>query len=200
MLGMSDIKPIGLIDMDGTVADMASVYSKALASLRSPAEPSDTHFLPTTRGEPAYLKARKDLIKSQPGFWRNLPRLELGFDVVQAMKELDYSLHVLSKAPLGIDSAWSEKAGWCREHLPGIPVTVLDEGKHLVYGRVLVDDWPAYFMPWLAVRPRGLVVAVAHPWNDSVVHSRVIRYDGTNLAQVVEALEKAKARDRVVEG
>jgi len=45
--------------------------------------------------------------------------------------------------------------------------------KSLVYGKVLVDDWPDYYLPWLGVRPRGLVTVPAHPWNADVYSGRV---------------------------
>ena len=39
------------------------------------------------------------------------------------------------------------EAQWCQHHLPGVPVTItMDKG--LVYGKVLVDDYPPYVERW----------------------------------------------------
>lgn len=69
-----------------------------------------------------------------------------------------------------------------------------------MYGRVLFDDWPSYFLKWLGKRPRGLVVCLAHPWNEEFAsggakeHPSIFRYDGTNRAELVERLAKAYER------
>ena len=70
----------------------------------------------------------------------------------------------------------------------------------MVYGRVLFDDWPPYFEKWLAVRPRGLVVCLAHPWNAAFAkggpkeHPNVVRYDGSDVLELRYALERAQGR------
>jgi hypothetical protein len=56
--------------------------------------------------------------------------------------------------------------------------------KGIVYGAVLVDDWPEYVTSWLEHRPRGLVIMPAHNHNVGFAHSQVVRYDGTNLDEV----------------
>jgi 5'(3')-deoxyribonucleotidase len=171
---------IALIDLDGTVADYDRAMRAAMDSLRAPSEPSSE----TPRdGEPAHIEARRKLIQQKPGFWRNLAPLASGFDVVEELRVLGFELHVLTKGPRSSPNAWSEKVEWCGEHLPDASVTVTGD-KSLVYGRVLVDDFPPYFTKWLAVRPRGLVVCVAHPWNveyavgGAAQHPNVLRYGG----------------------
>ena len=100
---------------------------------------------------------------------------------------------MLTKGPLSSPNAWSEKVEWCKEHLPDADVTI-SQNKALVYGRVLVDDYPPYFLPWLEHRPRGLVVCVAHPWNAEAAHPNVIRYTGENLDEVRARLRRAWER------
>ena len=58
----------------------------------------------------------------------------------------------------------------------------------------MVDDYPEYVGAWLNYRPRGLVIMPAQRWNENFTHSQVIRYDGSNLGKVREALEKVKGR------
>ena len=128
-------------------------------------------------------------MRRQPGWWRNLPRLKLGFDMLAELRALSFEIHVLTKGPLGTPSAWTEKLEWCQQHLPGVPVTItMDKG--LVYGKVLVDDYPPYVERWLTWRPRGLVVLPAQPWNAGFTHKNAIRYDGHNLEEVRAALRR----------
>ena len=70
----------------------------------------------------------------------------------------------------------------------------MSQNKSLVYGKILVDDFPEYVEPWLKNRPRGLAIIPAHPWNKEFKHDRAIRYDRSNLDQVRKAMEIAKQR------
>jgi 5'-nucleotidase len=184
-------EPIALIDLDNSVADYSKSMNSWLKLLRAPEE---TFRVDRTIGydnDPAYMSARRKVIQSLPGFWRSLEEIELGFDVVKMLLELDYRLHVLTKGPSSKTStaAFAEKVDWSRQHLPGVPVTISDD-KGLVYGKVLLDDWPPYVERWLQWRPRGLVIAVAQSWNTDIesLNERIIRYDGSNREYVKEML------------
>jgi 5'-nucleotidase len=50
--------------------------------------------------------------------------------------------------------------------------------KGLVYGKVLVDDYPEYALRWLKWRKRGLVIMPNQPWNQGFEHPQVHRYTG----------------------
>jgi 5'-nucleotidase len=91
--------------------------------------------------------------------------------------------------------AWKEKLEWCREHLDEKTPVTITENKSLTYGRLLFDDWPEYYRPWLKQRPRGLVVALEHPWNKDETHPRVVRYDGSNLDEIRKAVQAAYDRE-----
>lgn len=182
---------IALFDLDGTLADFDGALRDQLRPLRHPVEEAESADVYTDEATP-YIYARRRLITWQPGFWRSLPRLSLGFDVLNVARELNFEIHVLTKGPKAKPIAWQEKVEWVAEHVPDAATTITQK-KSLVYGKVLVDDWPDYFLPWLEVRPRGLVVCVAHPWNSSISHANVIRYDGTNLNEVNEAMTRARA-------
>jgi hypothetical protein len=89
---------------------------------------------------------------------------------------------------------WSGKKRWIDKNLgQDVDITVTRD-KGLVYGKILVDDYPKYIEKWLAHRHRGLVIMHAGVLNKGYSHPQVIRYDGTNLQQVRVALEKANLR------
>jgi len=131
----------------------------------------------------------------EPGFWRNLAPLPLGFQLVQQLTDLDFEIHLLTKGPADHSLGWMEKVDWCRHYLPHLPVTI-SEAKSLVYGSVLVDDWPPFIERWLHHFPSGFVVASAQPWNLDVetrFGPRVMRFDGSNVDVVRRGLLAAKA-------
>lgn len=115
---------IALIDLDGTVADFDGAMRKAEARLRSPQEPI---YDGRHDDAPDYIDARRNLIKNQPGFWRNLRPLLFGMDVVKMAREAGFRLHVLTKGPGRSINAWTEKAEWCREHLPDSEITITQD-------------------------------------------------------------------------
>jgi 5'(3')-deoxyribonucleotidase len=188
---------VALVDLDGTLADYDEAMVREMRAIQGPGEAryGDVH----RPVEAPYVEARRKLIQRQPGFWRNLKPLARGFEVIDELREVGFILHVLTKGPSSTPSAWSEKLEWCREHLPDATVTVTGD-KSLVYGRVLFDDYPPYFTEWLAVRPRGLVVCLAHPWNEGFAKGgpeerpNILRYDSTNREALREALRKAHDR------
>jgi 5'-nucleotidase len=193
----SDDERQALLDLDGSLADYDKVMRARMEAIRSPEEPPYADRL--SGHEPPHLEARRKLIQAQPGFWRSLPRIERGFQVVEAMRHIGFGLHVLTKGPRSTSIAWSEKLDWCIDNIPDAMVTVTGD-KSAVYGRVLLDDFPPYFTSWLAVRPRGFVICVDQPWNADyrkggpLEHPNVLRFDGTNLAEVEARLRRAYER------
>jgi FMN phosphatase YigB (HAD superfamily) len=184
-----------LFDLDGTLADYDTAMAEGMERLVSPAEiatrTTPLGAEPWWYGKARYLAERRTLIKNQVGFWRNLQRLEHGFHVLEVARGLGFENHALTKGPWN-PRAWMEKVEWCQEHVPDLHVTI-GQKKSLVYGKVLVDDWPPYFLPWLEVRPRGLVVAIKQRWNSDITHPNLVIYDGHNLGQVRERMFKARA-------
>jgi hypothetical protein len=187
---MTKSELVGLVDMDGTLCDYDGAMRRDMERLRSPGDPA---VFPDDEEAHPWVRERRDLIRRQPGWWRTLPRLQLGFDVLGELVDLGFEVHVLTKGPLAAPSAWTEKLEWCQHHLGGVPVTITRD-KGLVYGKVLVDDWTPYAERWLTWRPRGLVILPAHPWNEGFAHPNAIRYDGSNLVEVREALIRLRQR------
>jgi 5'-nucleotidase len=197
---MATTDRIALVDMDGTIADYDAAMTRIMKTLQDPGEdPYNSRYESLSRGEQPHLEARRILVQKQTGFWKSLSVIQAGMDVVQEIRALGFEMHVLTKGPKKAPNAWGEKLEWCQENIPDAIVTVSGD-KSIVYGRVLVDDWPPYFNAWLGSRPRGLVVCVAHPWNESYGRGKenespnVVRYDRTNLKEVRERLEHAYNR------
>lgn len=195
-----DAEPVFLVDLDGTLADFDGGMKSELVKLMSPGETMPPEGEEWDESQP-WLKARRDLIKRQPGFWRNLLVIHDGIRVLSMAQRLKFQPMVLTKGPFKTTGAWTEKVDWCRDHIPDVPVTVTED-KGLVYGRVLFDDWPAYALRWLEWRPRGLVVMLEHPWNKDFAHPNVFHYrrglTNVELANQDAELEKRliAARDR----
>lgn len=182
--------PVALLDLDNTIVDYSKAMSHSLNELASPAEKKLKAISPSS-AIPPYLKARRNLILRQPGWWQNLPRFELGFLILRELKAFGFTVHVVTKGPWKHLNAWTEKAQWCRTHIPEIPVTITQE-KSLIYGRVLVDDWAPYYEPWLKVRTRGLVVVPAQPWNLKAAGPGILRFTGTKDLPALRRALKAQ--------
>jgi 5'(3')-deoxyribonucleotidase len=186
-------EPIALFDLDGTLADFDASMRPKLAALRSPGE--DPEAEATAQEEVPYMKERRRLIKSQPGFWRDLAPIAFGFQVLEEARAQRFLCQILSKSPRKIPAAAGEKIEWCLKYVPDLPI-VLSEDKGLVYGKMLCDDWPEYIERWLTWRPRGLVIAVAQPWNVGIetrFSRNVVRFDGTNFSYVRERMQEIRA-------
>lgn len=189
------MKPTLSLDLDNTVADYLLAMRRDMALLAAPGE---LPWEPMSRGtEPPHVAARRRMITHQPGWWANLPENPLGMAILRAAQEIGYDIQVLSKGPRNHSLAWAEKVQWVDARLHGTPIHLSDD-KSKVYSRVLCDDWPEYYEKWLLNRPRGIVIVVAQPWNvgaENHPSRRVIRYDGTNIDQVIVALQRAYDRE-----
>lgn len=192
----------GLVDLDSTVADYETSMSEEMRKLQAPEEAPYKPRFSTTDRELPYMEARRKLIQARAGFWLNLKPLKPGFEIVDLMRAIGFRLHVLTKGPEKTPTAWSEKLLWSQQWLADAAVTVTSD-KSKFYGRVLADDFPDYFVPWLKRRPRGLVVCVAQTWNADFAigaarfNPQVFRYTGGSLDEM-KALAKAliQAHDR----
>jgi len=173
---------VALFDLDGTLADHDGELRRRLEPMRSPAEPPDVPVGVAWETAPQYLRERMRAIRGNPGFWINLPPLRAGFEVLEAAHRLGFQVEVLTKGPRHSPIAWMEKLQWCDRHLAGYPhqVTItMDKG--LVYGKLLVDDYPEYVLRWLRWRKRGTVILPDQPWNRGFEHPQVYRYAGDRV-------------------
>ena len=173
---------VGLFDLDGTLADYDTAMTRDIKLLLPPDYQDWRSYQ-----DQDFIKNLIKLIRSQPGWWTRLARLEDGFLLLALMKELGFNLNILTKGPYNHPNSWSEKVIWCKENVPDIPITVTED-KSLVYGKVLVDDYPPYIIGWLEHRPRGMVIMPDRAWNEGFEHPQVIRYK-KNLSEISERLK-----------
>ena len=186
------IENIALFDMDGTLCDYDKALLEKLEVLRSPHEP--VFKLPLRDNAPNCIKERADLIRASEKWWEELPKFKLGRDILEAARELEYRIVILTPGPRRNPASWSGKKKWIDKNLgPDVDITMTRD-KGLVYGKVLVDDFPEYIERWLKWRKRGLVIMPANEGNKDYHHPQVIRYNGSNLSEVKSAMEKAKLR------
>jgi len=177
---------IALFDLDGTLCDYESTLIRDINKLRGPKEkPLENQI---RHQEPEYIKARRDLITSSENWWADLAPFKLGFDVWELADELGYRRVILTQGPRDKPNAWSGKKRWIDKNLDPETDVIITRDKSLVYGRVLVDDFPGYINAWLKHRTRGLVIMPANDLNKNYTNKQVIRYDGTNLLEVNTAM------------
>lgn len=186
---------IALFDMDGTLFDYEGQLRKDLAELASPGEEAAAAN-PWEGPDQPWLKARINLIKNQPGWWRDLPIFPLGWTIYHSAQKMGFYCKVLTKGPRRRSIAWTEKVDCIDKHFgDDMPIDIVGEDKGGTYGRVLVDDYPDYMQSWLDQRPRGLGIMPAHHYNEDFTHPNVIRFDGNNLDEVINALQTAFDRE-----
>jgi len=186
---------VALFDLDGTLCDYSGGLLRELESMRSPSERAITE-VPHGNNVPSYLRARMGYIQIMAEWWTGLKKLELGFDIWMLAEKLSYQRMILTQGPKRNPYAWAGKKMWIDKNLgPDTNITITRD-KSLVYGRVLVDDWPPYITNWLKWRPRGLVIMPVNKFNADFTHNQVIRYDGKNYAEVQERMEAAKYQDK----
>jgi hypothetical protein len=178
-------EPVALFDMDGTLCDHEGQLRRDLKALMAPCE---RDFKGDLHKAPEHVKRRAEMIMSSQDWWAGLPRFRLGWDVLQVARDQGYRIMILTQGPRRYPTAWTGKKVWIdRELGPDTDVTITRD-KGLVYGKVLVDDYPLYLERWLEHRRNGLAIMPANDWNGDFEHRQVIRYDGTNLDEVREAM------------
>lgn len=178
---------IALFDMDGSLAAYDQQLLQDLKELSSPYEPE----IENVHNLPSWLEKRASFIKKQPGWWLSLPRIERGFEVLRAAAEVGFRNEILTKGPRYSTNAWTEKLLWCQREIDKDINVTITFSKGLVYGKVLFDDFPDYMLEWLKWRKNGLGIMLDNPHNQGFSHPNVIRYDGSNLGEVVRGLKIA---------
>lgn len=182
---------IALFDMDGTLVDFDKGMYEALLPLYSP----DEEVLePPFWDSPEHIRSRIDMIMERDVWWRNLEPIKLGMDFLKEAQKIGYEVHILTQGPHSIGVAWKEKVDWVRTHLGDVDITVT-RNKGLVYGKILVDDYPPYLDKWLKWRNRGLCIIPHNEHNKDYEHEQTLRLSGDTFWDCVEAIEDKFKKD-----
>lgn len=184
--GEVKLDQICLLDMDGTVADYVGSLTRSMLSLASENDPE----FDLSDDQPPHILKRMKLIKNSKDWWLRLPILQDGFELVEAATQVGFKMHVLTKGPANTTTAWTQKVQWCNKYLPDIDDITITRDKGLVYGKILIDDYPDYMDRWLANRPRGLGIMPLRSYNKDYSHPNVIHYDGRNILEVKEKMQE----------
>lgn len=148
---------VALVDMDGVLCDYRGALDRDMAKVLGPMTlASDV------------MERIEVLVKSQAGWYRNLKPLPLGIKIYETLRDIGFQVVINSKGSRVSKNSWTEKVEWINEHLGDNVLVNLTQAKQIVYGRVMVDDYPAHFKPWLEKRPRGIVVVPAQSWNEEI--------------------------------
>ncbi len=190
---------VGLFDMDGTLANYEKAMRTWLDLMKEPSEPDyEVHAR-----EPSYFYERQRVIRRQPGFWRNLETIDVGFEVLRIAQEVGFrNIHACTRGPGDCPSAWSEKFEWIQKHkesglLPSSMKITVTEDKGTVYGRFLCDDHIPFLNRWLEHRKRGLAILllpVPRKIDYRSLHPNIFCFDGSQLNELRSKLEQAFVR------
>lgn len=183
-------QPIGLIDMDGTLYDYHEKLKADLRAIMSPGEVEPEDIF--SEREP-WMKARMDLIKSQVGWWRDLPKLRLGWQVYEVAEALGFDIQILTKGPASKSRAWAEKLECIQRDLGDVTVNIVGRDKRGYYGHFLCDDYEPFLRGWLKHRPRGLGILIDNPSNRDFNHPNVLRFSG-DTEELARYLRAVRAR------
>ena len=120
-------KPILYIDMDGVIVDFPETISEVPLSLRDECS--------------RWCKSNQKHHSDYPGLFSSLKPKIGAINGVKTL-QLKYTILLLSSAPWGNISSWTDKRVWVEEHLPmlGRKCLILSHRKDLNRGRFLVDD------------------------------------------------------------
>ena len=181
-------RKIALFDMDGVLVDYHETLVKDMKKLMSPKEKMIN--IMNNKRRPDYIEARKQLIISRPEWWINLPPLDMGISLLKFCEKIGFEIGILTKGPTKSTVAWSAKVDWIKKNLGYLPEMVITTDKSLVYGRVLVDDYPEYALSWLKHRPRGLVLMPKNKVTSKLKNKNILTYETDCLFDPIRTQHK----------
>lgn len=190
-----------VFDIDGVVGDFhASVIriANAVAQRERPFSVADiTDYSMAKALRLTEIEARALWAGiSQPGFALRLSPCAGAVACIARLRENGHSI-VFCSAPVPSSPTWEhDRAAWCAQHFPGIPLVSvrtrppLGAPKWLVRGDWLIDDSPANIAEWnehhLQTHPhRGPTgILWRRPWNASIAHD-LTASDWNELEEIV---------------
>jgi 5'-nucleotidase len=185
---------IALFDMDRSLVDYDEGIINSLNMIVSHDEKKITKENIGQMERTRFTHERIKLIRSQTGWWFNLNPLQEGMKVLDMAREIGFQIHILTKGPKKLPTAWKEKVEWCQKHIGENVDIHITSNKGMVYGKVLYDDYPEYMNQWIKNRPRGLGIMPSQFHNVDFQHPNVLKSNAENIEQVKTALSIAFER------
>jgi hypothetical protein len=192
---MTKKKPIFLFDMDCSLFD----YQGAMVSELNKLANNDNEII-TNKANLWHLDTNPlfedkiNKIKATPGFWKNLPPIELGFKVYELAKNLNFKIEILTKGPRRFPNAWAEKLECGQIHFgPKINVNVVSS-KHLFRGEILYDDFPSYLSAWMKYNPESIGIMPVNSTNTKYFNKNLLRLEDTNFDEIATKVTLFKER------
>ena len=167
-----------LFDLDDTLAAYSESLMEKLLKLQKPNDPpiASLNYL---KAHPIH-RQRMEIIKEDIEFWFFLPRLKLGFDILDIAVNNNYFVNIATKGPNHYPAAWSGKFEWCQKELSHIKYDVtITTNKNYVHGDILVDDTPDVAIEWLSYHPNGKIIMPEQVHNKHFTHEKVLKYTGS---------------------
>ena len=184
---------IALVDLDNSVCNHDGQLAIDLEKLRGPDEPKMMSW--DKDNIPDHLFARMNLIRASSDWWEKLPVIPRGMALVEVLRKLEFRIIILTQGPKVNPAAWEGKVRWVNKNMPFCNDITITRDKGIVYGKVLVDDYPKYVEKWIEHRPRGLVIMPMYEYNMHFECGNLIRYHGVEqLPDIEVALQKVKDR------
>eukprot|EP00403_Amphidinium_massartii_P026190 CAMPEP_0178407384 /NCGR_PEP_ID=MMETSP0689_2-20121128/19403_1 /TAXON_ID=160604 /ORGANISM="Amphidinium massartii, Strain CS-259" /LENGTH=652 /DNA_ID=CAMNT_0020028461 /DNA_START=97 /DNA_END=2055 /DNA_ORIENTATION=- len=168
-LAVSIVRPVVLVDMDGTLVDWDAGFMKAWGD--RPCKRTDYAM---EKCVPPEMFDEAVKIFTSEGFFRNLPPMEGGIQAIKDIAASGFSVFLCTSPVATSRYSAQEKWEWVREHL-GDEWThrlILTMDKTIVRGDILIDDKPKITG---LQRPLWTQVLFTAPYNTDVELSRRVR-------------------------
>jgi 5'(3')-deoxyribonucleotidase len=178
---MTTTKPILLLDCDGVLADLHTIwYEQHNAECRICTEPL-TYNKVVTWDVHKYCACGTDIYRylAHPELWLRPRPIPLARAAVKRLTAITRPVVVTSIASSLGPQVRAARVHWVRKHFPMIAAhdIVIADKKDSVFGDILVEDRTATLN---SHRAEG--ICIAHPWNQD--------YQGTRVADWKEAYER----------
>lgn len=170
------MQPIAIVDLDETLAD----YNKGIQEYAKIIGLDKEEDLRSFHdNENRAVAAIRNMFWSIPNWWCNLDVIPTNETLFYFLKQQDFRLVILSKAPKYCLNAWSEKIDWCNNYFLCAEVLLTDSKKDLVYGDIFIDDNKKNMDSWLNRWSNGFGILPITPYNSGYSHPRAIYFDGS---------------------
>ena len=191
---MLNFRPILLLDMDQTIADLYpelirrhnTCYGTNLSPRKYKQYFGDHNILTDI-----ISREHVDKIFASGSFFRDLLPIA-GAQAAVSYLEQSFDIYIVSNPFLGANHPYMDKYRWLQEFFPTLANKfIATPCKHVVSGRILVDDHMPFCRKWRKYNPDGLVASLQYPWTDMSIVDIVASKWSTLAQKILTAATKA---------